>query len=653
VVRQYLRLSSEHPPLEKAYNYEHQAEDPHCPIDPISAWLNRQSRYRANINGGLPFIAGCYAGGFLILCWGSGRFQDGRRYGLPIATCGACLALLGFGTALLGFPWTWGRFFLTVEQHREYRQENQKRAHIGSHFIPQPVLGFAVVAAFAKADYCQTGSCGFQQFANRPSVVRDPGGHRRSNAQRFVNPAEVVKRKPASDSGPVILPLFTEGIREPREAAQPHPRAQVAALYNRGANSFRVGLTHDWDHLHAGDFGGRVARFSFAGGAIDLDELRKVAAISECVRNRIAIRRESIGCDLKGIGRGSVAQTLNENVRGGLIALAYCDVQHKLAVTFNRNKSVGIAKVLIVIGPHALLLFPDERPQLITFHVADLNVPNSCRHDALALLASEHHELQDGCVVDFSNAFDARNAVPFEQETQNQFGFFDRQIHAVEHIPVRLREGLRALSALIARKSFAVFPVLPTFVPAIVTRHSGLAFFEQERQNDSGSNNPVFGASPRLSSADGSNHQRSGSLLFSSPFVGFFIAYSQSFKFSTFIKSSNHLVDCCHGILVFVQVECRRSHNRTNLARRKWVSRLKAISATDGIGNTNVIGFYELLNRRNRLQGVFINLLQNLLGVFQGRDLPINLRALETEFCNLRINGFKRCHAEKSILSQT
>ncbi len=41
-----------------------------------------------------------------------------------------------------------------------------------------------------------------------------------------MNAAEIVKGEPASDSGPVVLPFFAEGIREARESAKAHTRAQ-------------------------------------------------------------------------------------------------------------------------------------------------------------------------------------------------------------------------------------------------------------------------------------------------------------------------------------------------------------------------------------------------------------------------------------------
>jgi hypothetical protein len=41
-----------------------------------------------------------------------------------------------------------------------------------------------------------------------------------------VDAAEIVKREPARDRCPVILPLLTEGIRKPGEAARSHPRTK-------------------------------------------------------------------------------------------------------------------------------------------------------------------------------------------------------------------------------------------------------------------------------------------------------------------------------------------------------------------------------------------------------------------------------------------
>jgi hypothetical protein len=72
-------------------------------------------------------------------------------------------------------------------------------------------------------------------------VIRDPRRHGRRHAKRFVDAAKIVEREPARDSGPVVLPLLAKGIREPREAANAHTRAQIAALDDAGADTLSIG----------------------------------------------------------------------------------------------------------------------------------------------------------------------------------------------------------------------------------------------------------------------------------------------------------------------------------------------------------------------------------------------------------------------------
>lgn len=64
-----------------------------------------------------------------------------------------------------------------------------------------------------------------------------------------MNAAEIVEREPASDSGPMVLPLLAEGIREARKTPIAHARAEIGSLDNRGANAFGIRLPVDWDNL--------------------------------------------------------------------------------------------------------------------------------------------------------------------------------------------------------------------------------------------------------------------------------------------------------------------------------------------------------------------------------------------------------------------
>jgi hypothetical protein len=69
--------------------------------------------------------------------------------------------------------------------------------------------------------------------------------------------------------------------------------------------------------------GGAVLALAIRNGAIDRDEHGEVRAIAERVRNRSAVRGESIGRDLKlAIGRDGIADAFHKNIRGPLVELA-------------------------------------------------------------------------------------------------------------------------------------------------------------------------------------------------------------------------------------------------------------------------------------------------------------------------------------------
>ena len=109
-----------------------------------------------------------------------------------------------------------------------------------------------------------------------------------------------------------------------------HAHAEVLALHDRSADALGIRLTHDWDHLHGRDFGGAVPRFAFAACAIDLDELGEASQRS-C---SVVVIAERYGAKPSVViwncaARSRVTNAFDENVRGGLVALAQRNVQHQ------------------------------------------------------------------------------------------------------------------------------------------------------------------------------------------------------------------------------------------------------------------------------------------------------------------------------------
>jgi hypothetical protein len=56
-----------------------------------------------------------------------------------------------------------------------------------------------------------------------------------------------------------------------------------------------------------------------------------------------------------------------------------------------------------------------------------------------ALLANLDQQFQDRGVMYFRRAFDARNRISFEQETENHFCLFDWQVHSVQGLVTGIR----------------------------------------------------------------------------------------------------------------------------------------------------------------------------------------------------------------------
>jgi hypothetical protein len=129
---------------------------------------------------------------------------------------------------------------------------------------------------------------------------------------------------------PVVLPLLAKGVRQASEPTQTHTQAEIGPLDYRSANALRVGTAHNWDRLRRSYFGGRVAPFAFRRGAVDLDELRVIAAVMQRGADRGLVRRESIGGHLKVAACCRMAQAFNENIGGCLVALSHRDVEHQL-----------------------------------------------------------------------------------------------------------------------------------------------------------------------------------------------------------------------------------------------------------------------------------------------------------------------------------
>jgi hypothetical protein len=124
------------------------------------------------------------------------------------------------------------------------------------------------------------------------------------------------------------------------------------------------------------------------------------------------------------------------------------DVEHQSAVALNRDECVAVAKVLIVLGSHALLFLSDEGPKFVAFHVAHLHAAYFLGHESFAPLASQNQQAQSGSAVDTSHTLDCRNAGVRAREPFSAFSY--GQVRPIQWVFAGVRERLAAPAALVA-----------------------------------------------------------------------------------------------------------------------------------------------------------------------------------------------------------
>src|SRR5258707_12297791 len=148
-------------------------------------------------------------------------------------------------------------------------------------------------------------SRGLQEFAHAPDVIRDPRCHRRRDSQRLMDPAEIEECEPKRVGCAKVLPLFTEGVREPCHAAHTHPNRKVLSLNMRCTNAGHIGLAVDRSSHRGRHFWWSVTRCAFPIRLIYLHDGGEVHALAQAVRDAVFVGRPTVCGDLKSSASGN------------------------------------------------------------------------------------------------------------------------------------------------------------------------------------------------------------------------------------------------------------------------------------------------------------------------------------------------------------
>jgi hypothetical protein len=242
----------------------------------------------------------------------------------------------------------------------------------------------------------------------------------------------------------------------------------------------RIGIAEDRFRPGVYYVSRRVPLLAFARSRIDLYQLREVNAMGERGIDGPDLGRKAIGAQLECLARSNgIAKSLNEGVRGLLVATPQSEVQNKLAVTLDGDECVGIPDAVAVrfVWPLVGFLLLNETPDFIALNIRHPDIANLLTHDPLAVLASEHQHREHGLWLHIAEPRRTANGVSFHKAIQDHAHLLLGEPHVgSEGLFLRLRKPLTALLALVALNLIAPLPSFDSFDPARMARHGGISY---------------------------------------------------------------------------------------------------------------------------------------------------------------------------------
>jgi hypothetical protein len=312
-------------------------------------------------------------------------------------------------------------------------------------------------------------------------MIANPRFHCWRDAERLMNPAEIVVHVVQSNRVFQVFKFFGEGIRQSGKAAHGHTHREVLPLDIRRGDVLKVWRTADnrATRSHA-DCGAVAGLWRLASIAVNLLQHRVINLLAERVSNRVQIDAVTVRGQLHTI-RQSLSQVLNKVVRRSGVASPNEPAGNELGVRINRYPCPSVASRAV----HSLLkraipfLRINERPNLIALDSLTRKIAKNSilifRTGATKIAQQIHNR----GAMNARHSTDGAQGISLYQCSNYLFPLFGAQlVHAsimLERssivkreinyfLPHRLAAALRAIS-LRLRADKALARALPPFNP--------------------------------------------------------------------------------------------------------------------------------------------------------------------------------------------
>ena len=267
-----------------------------------------------------------------------------------------------------------------------------------------------------------------------------------------MNFTEVKREYKQRDGGFQVFPFAAETVGQAGKSAHPHPDREVGSFNVRRANHIPVRVAEPRFNDRALEFGRTVARRAVSHASVNLNQLTIVNTGAKAQANGVRVSAHAV-CGQLELSRRGLIQLLNENLSINAGASAKVPSEDDLAMALDSEERPSIALALVIRVALIPFLAIAKSPQLIGLYVFHGHFADLLLQNALALLASDFQDTQDGRDRYVAQSRRAANATTLAQTIENAIEFFVRQVDRFARLNRARRERPATLAASKARRS--------------------------------------------------------------------------------------------------------------------------------------------------------------------------------------------------------
>lgn len=251
-------------------------------------------------------------------------------------------------------------------------------------------------------------------------MIRQTRFHRRGDAQRRMDAAEVVPSHIERNGMFQVLQSPAVSIRQTSESPKLHPECQIAALDMRSRYVARIGpsVLDAWDGSRYPARGTIPFRPGRIRTGIQFDELRVIDIPAKVLIHGRDVPAQPVRCKLEP-SLNSLAQVLDERLRVRAFTSADVEREHHLGNAVERKPDVLISPLRRCARAKPSLMAAAERPNLIGLNKLSAEPAHLAIPESTAVLSGSFKQRENCSFMQPRESGNGANAHPFKHQRKS------------------------------------------------------------------------------------------------------------------------------------------------------------------------------------------------------------------------------------------